>query len=153
VNVNGAVVLRHMYSAQGYRSRLETTTGTVLDEVKTTNTFGSPKREEFNGNAFATDRDYDTGTGRLLSVKTGTGTPVVTSPTVQDLEYTWRSNSTLLTRKDYKGTADDTLDTFTYDLLDRVITQQTSGAAARTLDFVYNPIGNVMRKLSSVAND
>jgi YD repeat-containing protein len=98
-------------------------------------------------------RSYDVATGRLLGIQTG---PNATPKSVQDLEYAWRSNSTLHTRRDAMGTSstgDDRSDLYNYDALERMTAQTTSGAVSRTLDFGYSGIGNLTGKTSNVSGD
>ncbi len=142
----------HVYNVRGYRTQLNGAGGTVLQDIQDTDAFGSPSLVSF-ANGLKTQHGYDAATGRLTSIKTGT---VSTPKSIQDLEYQWRTNSTLYTRKDLRNTTtttDDLLDTFSYDLKERMQSQVTSGGATRTLSFGYDVYGNLTSKTSSVSGD
>jgi YD repeat-containing protein len=118
-----------------------------------TRAYCNATEERFHGNAFRTFKAYDTGMGRLTSIQTGT---TATPKAIQDLEYAWRSNGSLHRRTDRRGTTstgDDTADTFSYDALERVTQQATTGGASRTLTFGYDLHGNIVSKTSSVSGD
>ncbi|MEQ8991776.1 MAG: RHS repeat-associated core domain-containing protein, partial [Pseudomonadales bacterium] len=126
--------------------------GTVLEEMLDTDAFGSPTETAF-ANGLTTVRGYEHSTGRITSIETG---PVGLPTSIQDLEYAWRTNSTLYRRIDERstgGTTDDYTDTFAYDVLERLTSQATSVGASRTLSFAYSSWGNLTGKTSNVGAD
>jgi RHS repeat-associated protein len=141
------------YNSQGYAYRLKSGT-TVLEDVQDTDAFGQATVTAFANN-LKTIRGYDAATGRLTSIQSG---PTATPKSIQDLEYAWRTNSTLFKRLDKRNTTattDDYTDTFSYDALERLTAQTTTGGANRTLDFHYDAYGNfnTAGKTSDVTND
>jgi len=147
---SGLVVSRD-YTARGYGSALRQDS-TVLEAVEALAASGQIRRTGY-GNGLATQRSYDV-LGRVSSIATG---PSATPASIQDLEYTWRSNSTLYQRRDNRGTTttgDDRIETFSYDALDRLISAQTSHeTGSRILSFGYDAVGNLTSKTSTVAGD
>jgi RHS repeat-associated protein len=141
----------HAYNARGYLTQVKSGS-TVLEHVQDTDPFGNPTVTGF-ANGLTTLRGYDPATGRLTAIHTGTaGVP----KSVQDLEYQWRTNSSLYRRFDRRNTTatgDDYTDTFSYDALERVTAQATSVGASRTLTFAYSSWGNLTSKTSSVGGD
>ncbi|MEM8501362.1 MAG: RHS repeat-associated core domain-containing protein [Pseudomonadota bacterium] len=119
----------------------------VLDEVDEINADGT-LAQKILGNGLVSKYGYDSNTGRLTSIKTGTtGTPA----SIQDLEYVWRSNAQLHQRKDLlPGT--DLIETFQYDGLNRV-TDADESTSGRSLDFTYDYSGNLLSKTSDVTGD
>ncbi len=139
------------YNGSGYLAELRNGS-TVLEEVLDTDAFGSPTETAF-ANGLTTVRGYDPSTGRITSIETG---PVGLPTGIQDLEYQWRTNSTLYRRIDQRGTGgttDDYTDTFAYDVLERLTSQVTSVGASRTLSFAYSSWGNLTGKTSNVGAD
>jgi YD repeat-containing protein len=114
----------------------------VLHDWIATDAFGNATEERFHGNAFRTFKAYDTGMGRLTSIQTGT---TATPKAIQDLEYAWRSNGSLYRRTDRRNDQHGRrhTDTFSYDALERVTQQATTGGASRTLTFGYDLHGNI----------
>lgn len=82
------------------------------------------------GNGLSTTRGYDADSGRLESITTGS---------IQDNEYVWRSNGSLHSRE--QGS---TVETFTYDDLNRMTDAVITGE--RTLAYQYNDLGNITSK-------
>jgi RHS repeat-associated protein len=137
--------------SRGYATQVKSGS-TILENVQDTDAFGRATVTSFANN-LKTLRGYDSATGRLTSIQTGT---IVTPKSIQDLEYKWRSNSTLYQRIDHRNTtstSDDYTDTFSYDPLDRVTSQATSVGATRSLSFGYDAYGNLTGKTSSVSGD
>jgi len=140
------------YSATGYLAQYRDGT-TVREELEATNAFGSPTEYSFHVGNMQTIRAYDGASGRLTSITTGVPSD---TDSLQDLHYVWRSNGTLYSRKDERGTTattDDLTDTYTYDPMERLTRQATTGASSRTLDFTYDDFGNLRSKYSNVAGD
>jgi RHS repeat-associated protein len=141
----------YAYNARGYLTQLKSG-ATVLENVLGTDAFGSPTETTF-ANGLTTVRGYQPATGRITSIQTG---PVGVPTSIQDLEYTWRANSTLYKRIDHRNTsttADDYVDTFSYNALEQLTSQVTSGGASRTLSFAYSSWGNLTSKTSNVGPD
>jgi hypothetical protein len=86
---------------QGYLTQVRNGS-TVLHDWIATDAFGNSTEERFHGNAFRSFKAYDTGMGRLTSIQTGT---TATPKAIQDLEFAWRSNSSLLRRIDRRNSA------------------------------------------------
>ena len=91
------------YTARGHPKAVKHGT-TVLHEFTAADAFGNVSREEFNGNAFATVRTFDSATGRLTGIHTGTA---AAPKSVQDLEYKWREDGVLHRRIDRRGHGGD----------------------------------------------
>jgi len=139
------------YNTRGFATQVKSGS-TVLENVQDTDAFGQATVTSFANN-LKTLRGYDAATGRLTSIQTGT---IATPKAIQDLEYKWRSNSTLYQRIDHRNTtttSDDYTDAFSYDALERVTAQATSVGAIRSLSFGYDAYGNLTSKTSSVSGD
>ena len=145
----------------GYCSSFRTVTGSeaattdqALKDVSRTDAFGSPTISNYP-TGLQTVKGYDLSTGRLTSIRTGTVVP--SSPGgVQDLEYQWRSNSSLYKRIDHRNTtttSDDYTDTFSYDNMERVTVQATTVGASRPLAFGYELYGNITTYDAASGND
>jgi RHS repeat-associated protein len=136
------------YNSRGYGHRLNSG-GQMLSEINQVNHFGGATQVAL-GNGLYSRFSYDPNSGRLTTIKTG---QTLASQQIQDLEYQWRSNGSLYKRTDRKNTAtssDDVTDTFTYDGWERLKSQATTGAAARTLAFDFDKLGNLLNKVTSV---
>src|SRR5690606_30932135 len=70
------------------------------------------------------------------------------SGAIQSNSYTWWSNGTLHQRQ-----KDSAQETFTYDVLNRLEEAASTSSTARTLDFTYDKLGNLLSKFSSVTSD
>ena len=137
------------FNAQGYPTGF-TSGGTALQTTNTTNNFGEVTKETF-GNALITTRGYDANSGRLTSIQTGTA---ALPASLQNLIYTWRTDSALYQRKDAnQNGATGAIDTYNYDLLARVTQQSTNVAPNRTLGFGYDRAGNLTSKTNPQAGD
>jgi RHS repeat-associated protein len=148
---NGQVV-GYDYSSTGHLQRV-TSGATVLHDWRATDAFGSPVEERFHNGALRTARSYDPANGLLTSIRSGTS---VAPGAIQDLETAWRTNRTLYRRIDRRNTTsttDDYVDTISYDAVDRVTRQATSGGAARMLDFSYAANGNLTGRSSATPGD
>ncbi|RLA42608.1 MAG: hypothetical protein DRR42_23115 [Gammaproteobacteria bacterium] len=145
-----SIAFDNVYLSTGYLSQVKKGF-TVLHEYTDVDAFGNIVGEDY-GNGLETARDHDPETGLLTSIETGTtGMP----NSVQDLLYAWRTNGTLLSRTNEKGTAttsDDLIETFDYDALNRLEEAET-GASVRTLTNTYDDHGNLLSKLSDVTGD
>ena len=142
------VAVTQTYSSRGYPYQLKRGSA-LLEQVETMDAFGNVTREKYGSNLY-TNRIFDPNSGRLTSIETGT----TSSPRyVQDLLYTWRTNSTLLKRTDQRNTASDLVETFTYDSMNRVKYATTTGGASRTKQFLYDRKGNLTLHTSNVSGD
>jgi RHS repeat-associated protein len=141
------------YSTTGHPVRVTSAGGVVLRDLRANDAFGNPTDERFNDDALRTRRSFEPGAGRLTRIETGTASA---PRAIQDLETVWRTSGALhrrIDRRDTTATADDLFDAFTYDAIQRLTRQTTSGAATRVLDFAYAPNGTLTAKRSSVAGD
>ena len=132
------------YNSRGFADEL-TDGVNLLQRIDEINNFGSVARTTL-GNGLISRFGYQAGTGRLTTIQTGI---TATSKEIQDLEYKWRSNSSLYQRIDKRGTSstgDDLVDTFAYDAMERLLSQTTSGGAIRKLSFDYDAFSNIKQK-------
>lgn len=141
------------FTALGFPSEIRRN-GTTLESIDAVNAFGQVTEKGYQS-GLQNSRYYDPETGRLTWIETGTSS---TPTSIQDLEYEWRTNGTLLTRKDKLGTtstSDDRTDTFGYDELNRIKTQTSNlpGVTNRVLNFDYDDVGNLELKTSNIAGD
>ena len=153
VTYPGGQEFTNVYTSKGYLSQVKKGTK-VLHQYDAMDAFGNVTEESF-ANGMETVRDYDPETGRLTSIETGTSS---TPKSIQDLLYAWNSNGTLDTRTDQLGTAttaDDRVDTFSYDPLDRLTSAASNlpSATNRTKSYDYDDFGNLTTKTSSRAAD
>jgi RHS repeat-associated protein len=128
------------HNSYGYAYQLRDGNNKVLSRVDTADHFGNPTKTTL-GNGLITTRSYDGVTGAITSINTDSGA-------IQSNSYAWWSNGTLYQRQ--KG---GTQETFTYDLLNRVKTATSASSTARTLDFTYDKLGNLLSKTSNVSSD
>lgn len=144
--------ITYTYNARGFQDTAKDGSY-VLHEWLDTDAYGNSTSEETADGTLTTTRGFDATSGRLTSTHTGTsGTP----KSIQDLEYKWRTNSTLYQRVDLRNTtstADDYTDTFTYDDMERLTRQNTTVGAIRQLNFAYDDTGNLTSKTSNVSGD
>lgn len=143
-------VLTRAYNARGYLSDLKdgsTSIHTIVD----LDAFGNSIEENY-GNGVTTERVYDPESGRLTDVDTTAGSTVF-----QDSNYAWRSNGTLESRiaNPADGLNTTRKETFTYDVLNRVILAETFINSSNTRDLVYgyNDLGNITSKTSTLTGD
>ena len=150
VTYPNAISFDNVFTAEGYLSQVKNGT-TVVHEYTDVDAFGNIIGEKY-GNGLQTAYGFDANTGRLTSIETGTaGTP----KSVQDLEYTWKTNGTLLSRTNQQGTAstsDDITETFGFDFLNRLKSADTL-PSGRTLTQSYDNHGNLFSKMSDIAGD
>ena len=122
------------YTAEGYLAGLGSG-GAGLQSITATNAFGQVTVETF-GNSLKTTRGYDANSGRLTSIQTGTA---AVPASIQNLVTVWRTDSSLYQRKDLnQNVGTGNIDTYSYDALQRVLTQTTNVDAGRTLTFTYD---------------
>jgi hypothetical protein len=83
----------HEYSALGYLVRYRhVQSGNVLDEVTDTDAYGNVTEQRFWNAGLRTSRGYETTSGRLTSIQTGT---TAAPKSIQELSYVWQSNNAL----------------------------------------------------------
>ena len=142
----GNQTVDYVYDAKGYLSQLKNGSD-ILHKWEATDAFGNTTKEQFHNNDFRTTRAYDAATGRLTGIATGDS---AAPKRIQDLEYKWRTNSSLYQRIDKRDSIDTSYtDTYDYDDIERVTEQVTSGGATRSLDFTYDVYGNLKSKTAS----
>ena len=151
------MTVTHGYSALGYQTKYLNGSA-ILDEATDTDAFGNVTEQRFNNAAVRTSRTFDTAMGRLQTIQSGTS---VLPSSIQNLVYTWQSNSSLLGRRDNRSASDgsdDTQDAYNYDQMGRLFRQTTSGAVSRQLEtlelgLTYDVYGNLLAKRSDVGAD
>jgi RHS repeat-associated protein len=90
------------------------------------------------GNGLVSTMGFDTKTGRLLSIGTGTGSAV------QNLSYTYDLLGNPLSRSDANTSLSET---FTYDGLNRLTSSKVNlSPTPLSKSFAYDPIGNLISK-------
>lgn len=137
--------VQHTYNAAGY---LETigdavlvngTPRTVYRQITAMNARGQVTGEVL-GNGIVTTSQYSPTTGRITNISSnGPGGEV------QDLRYDWDTVGNLKHRHEYSGSK--TLEeTFAYDGLNRLRSQQVVGQAAITVTYDTQHLGNIASK-------
>lgn len=136
------------YGSHGYFSQLsyldDTATAVPLRAIGAMNALGQATTVTL-GNSLVTTRAYDAATGRIKEIKTANGG-------VQNNAYEWWSNGTLYSRsKNTIGTSE----TFSYDALNRLTSANAYDGIGpvRDLSYVYDKLGNLTNKSSSVIGD
>ena len=126
--------------------------GKVLWQAGSYNAWGAAETETL-GNDVVTRASFDAATGRVTDASAGKGT----ATNVLKHVYAWDSAGNLSQRADANGDGNTgaVSESFQYDSLNR-LTQYTVDAPQvpnlrRTVDLVYNAIGNLLRK-SDVGN-
>ncbi|MFS1525698.1 RHS repeat-associated core domain-containing protein [Microbulbifer sp. 2304DJ12-6] len=143
---DGAAV-HYQYNGRGYLQKL-TDGANTLKTFDSMNALGQAQSESY-GNGIATTRAYNPNTGRLESIAS-TGAQVV-----QNNVYSWRSNGTLESRTVSGAGSTVKREEFSYDGLNRLETAQTwlDNTSRRTLTTLFDRLGNIQSKTSSVAGD
>jgi RHS repeat-associated protein len=153
VTYPGNITFTHRYTSHGYLDQLRQGS-TVLEEYNQLDAFGHVTRQTA-GNNLITTRGFDARTGALTSIATGLA---ATPKSIQDLEYRWQQDGMLERRADQRGTAstaDDRIESFSYDALNRLNTASAvvPGSATRTRTQDYDLYGNLTSMSSTVAGD
>lgn len=91
------------------------------------------------GNGHWTKRDYRAEDGVLTAIKTGTLSGTTVTPVVQNLAFSFDGLGNLVQR-----TGGGLTESFTYDLLNRLLTSAVAGQSARQTS--YSPNGNIASK-------
>lgn len=153
------MTVTHGYSTLGYLTKYLNGSA-ILDEATDTDAFGNVTEQRFNNAAVRTSRTFDTAMGRLQTIQSGTS---VLPSSIQNLVYTWQSNSSLLGRRDNRSASistDDTQDAYNYDQMGRMFRQTTNGAVSREVNTIqsgtgltYDVFGNLLSKNSTVSGD
>ena len=138
------------YNARGYLSKLKNG-ATVLHEWTDTNAFGQATTETY-GNGATTTRSFFPESGRLSSVET-----LVGAQQIQDLQYKWQTDGVLERRKALPnaGVLTTREEVFDYDVLGRIDLGETfiNGSNTRDLDYLFDNLGNLKSKTSTVTGD
>ncbi|MFS1523856.1 RHS repeat-associated core domain-containing protein [Microbulbifer sp. 2304DJ12-6] len=139
--------VHYEYNGRGYLQKLTDGTNT-LKTFTSVDAFGKATQENY-GNGVATTKTYNPDTGRLEAI-VSTG-----AQEIQNNAYNWRSNGTLESRTASGGGSATKRELFSYDGLNRLETAQTwlDGANQRTLTTLFDRLGNIQGKTSSIAND
>lgn len=136
------------YNAQGYPSSMWR--GDNLYALATTTKIGAlGVEEESLPGGITTKRNYDSKSGRPLSILTTQG-----AAKIQDLTYQWRTNGSMQGKADGKSGTVIT-DTYDYDIHDRLKKTETgtSSTIQRTLTQAYNNLGNIKSNTSTNSAD
>lgn len=124
--------VRTLYNNQGYPQEFRSTNDNRrLWQASTFNARGQLE-QAILGNDLVTTRDYELETGRVEQIRAGG---------VQDLSFTYDALGNLQSRRDnLRGLSE----TFGYDALNRLTSNQVAGQAAVTL--TYDALGNITSK-------
>jgi RHS repeat-associated protein len=146
----GGFVLTRAYNTRGYLSQLKD--GAVaIQTINSLDAFGNSVDESY-ANGVDTLRTFDAETGRLTDVNTTKGSTVF-----QNNDYAWRSNGTLESRiaNPAYGLSNTRKETFGYDVLNRLELAKTyiNSSNTRDLAYVYDQLGNIKSKTSTLAGD
>ncbi len=146
----GGFVMTRVYNTRGYLSQLKDGV-TAVHTINGLDAFGNSVNESY-GNGVDTLRTFDPETGRLTDVNTTNGGTVF-----QNNDYAWRSNGTLessIANPAY-GLSATRKETYAYDVLNRVTLAETyiNSSNTRDLTYVYNQLGNITSKTSTLAGD
>ena len=144
------LTVTNVFTSRGYLQQVKKGSF-ILHEYTDIDAFGNTTGEDF-GNGLQTARSFDSNTGELLSIQTGTSS---LPRSVQDLEYDWRSDGLLFKRHDKLGTtstSDDLMEQFGYDDLGR-LTSASTPKTSRDLTYTYDDFGNLGSKLSDISGD
>lgn len=96
--------------------------------------------QETAGNGVVTNRAFDQNRGFITSVTAGAANSVA------NLTFTFDAIGNLTQRKDLTQGATGLTETFTYDVLNRLKTYNTTGSATVSKSVNYNDIGNITSK-------
>ncbi len=96
--------------------------------------------QETAGNGVVTNRAFDANRGFITSVTAGAANAVA------NLTFTFDAIGNLTQRKDLTQGATGLTETFTYDVLNRLKTYNTTGSATVSKSVNYNDIGNITSK-------
>ncbi|WKD50719.1 RHS repeat-associated core domain-containing protein [Microbulbifer spongiae] len=140
-------VVHYQYNGRGYLHQL-TDGASVLKAFDSVNALGQAGEEHY-GNGIVTTRVYNPDSGRLESI-VSTG-----AQEIQNNTYHWRSNGTLESRIANGAGSTTKRETFGYDGLNRLQTAQTwlNNTSQRTLTTLFDRLGNIQSKTSSIASD
>ena len=139
------IQITQTYTSRGYADQTKRGS-TVLEDVGEMNAYGQITKEYY-GNGVRTFKQFDALTGELQSIETGKST----SPrSIQDYEYQWRQNGSLLKRTHQRGTtgtSDDRVESFSYDSMNRLTGSSLVGSGINhTRTFEYDQYGNITKK-------
>ncbi|WKD51246.1 RHS repeat-associated core domain-containing protein [Microbulbifer spongiae] len=142
----GGAVIGYQYNGRGYLHKLTDGINT-LKTIKDVNARGMPQEEAY-GNGITTTRTYNPDTGKLETIVS------MGAQVVQNNVYSWRSNGSLESRGP-AGSNDNKREEFSYDGLNRLKIAQTffNGTSQRTLTNVFDKLGNIQSKSSSITGD
>jgi RHS repeat-associated protein len=98
---------------------------------------------EILGNGLVNDRTYSPVTGRLGSAAIGRGTEIAAPYSIQDLHYEYDPMGNVLTRSDVPTNRSES---FTYDGLERILTNTLTGTVSSSLTVAYDQMGNITSK-------
>lgn len=131
---NSGLVVNYSYYSNGFLEKVHESTGTTVFWRGNAYSEEGQLKQISWGNGLMTTQDYDANMRAVTSIKT-TG--------VQDLSYAYFANGNLMSQT---NNLSGVIETFSYDLLDRLKAVQTtaSGVAAQYFDF--DAVGNIVYK-------
>ncbi len=127
--------IKYVNNWQGYLQEIrDNATDTMLWRAEARDAYFNFAQSR-QGNNVVTNRAYDRGMNRLMSIQAGPGNAV------QNDSYTWDTAGNVLTRSD---ATQGLTETFTYDGLNQVATAAIAGGPSKS--FTYDAIGNITSK-------
>jgi len=104
-------------------------------------------------NGLVTKRSYEPKSGRIKSIQTG---PLSDTNEIQNLNYTFDTLGNIHSRSSNSTVSAENLnETFTYDVLSRILSATTTGLASgtRSLIYAYDNLGNIKSKTGTSDTD
>lgn len=131
---------KYLYTSLGYLNQLKDNGSTQV--YWTANALDAELRvtQETAGNGVVTNRAFDANRGFITSVTAGAANSVA------NLTFTFDAIGNLTQRKDLTQGATGLTENFTYDVLNRLKTYNTTGSATVSKSVAYNDIGNITSK-------
>jgi RHS repeat-associated protein len=140
VNYPSGFRVKYAYTALGYLADMrDFASNALLWQANAVDAEGRVTQETA-GNGVVTNRTFDANRGFITSVTAGP------SNSVANLAFAFDTIGNLTQRKDLTQGATGLTETFTYDVLNRLKTYNTTGSATVSKSVAYNAIGNITAK-------
>lgn len=140
----GGLTIENGYNSTGYLNSVTNISdnNVVLWQATSGDKWGNVTQYTL-GNGLVSQRIHHADTGLIQTARTGT---TATNGSIQNNSYTFDTSNNLVQRAYAAGTAQT--ERFSYDGLNRVRTGTTTGLASgtRTLEYNYDPLGNITFK-------